>query len=150
GYYKDPAKTAATFPVIDGRRWSVPGDLARLEADGSISLLGRGAMTINTGGEKVFPEEVEGGIKSHPAVCDALVAGLSDERLGQRVTAVVSLRPDHVAAPPSDDELTAHARERLAGYKVPRAWVVVPECQRSPTGKPDYAWAKDVAARELA
>jgi acyl-CoA synthetase (AMP-forming)/AMP-acid ligase II len=149
GYYKDPVKTAATFPVIDGRRWSVPGDLARVEDDGTITLLGRGAMSINTGGEKVFPEEVEGAIKSHPAVFDALVVGLPDERFGQRVVAVVALRPEAVADPPTDDELAAHARASLAGYKVPRAWVIVDECRRSPTGKPDYAWAKDVATEQL-
>jgi acyl-CoA synthetase (AMP-forming)/AMP-acid ligase II len=149
GYYKDPEKTAATFPVIDGRRWSVPGDLARLEADGSITLLGRGAMSINTGGEKVFPEEVEGAVKSHPAVFDALVVGLPDERFGQRVVAVVSLRPERTGNPPTDEELAAHARTLLAGYKVPRAWVIVDECRRSPTGKPDYAWAKAVAEVQL-
>jgi acyl-CoA synthetase (AMP-forming)/AMP-acid ligase II len=150
GYYKDPVKTAATFPVIDGRRWSVPGDLARVEDDGTITLLGRGAMSINTGGEKVFPEEVEGAIKSHPGVFDALVVGLPDERFGQRVVAVVALRPDALAEPPSDEELAAHARTSLAGYKVPRAWVIVEECRRSPTGKPDYPWAKEVATSRLA
>jgi 3-oxocholest-4-en-26-oate---CoA ligase len=142
GYYNDPAKSAATFPVIDGRRWSVPGDLARVEADGSIVVLGRGAMTINTGGEKVFPEEVEGAIKSHPAVFDALVVGVPDERFGQRVAAVVALRPGE--SPPGDDELAAHTRTHVAGYKVPRQWVVVDRCQRSPTGKPDYQWAAEV------
>ena len=142
GYYKDPAKTAATFPLIDGVRWSVPGDFARLEDDGSITLLGRGSMSINTGGEKVFPEEVEGVIKSHPAVFDAMVVGVADERFGEQVVGVVSLRPgvtleqDALGA-----ELAAHARESLSGYKVPRRWVVVDECRRLPTGKPDYRWA---------
>src|SRR5690606_24515377 len=93
GYYKDPQQTAATFPVIDGVRWAVPGDMARVEADGTIVLLGRGSGSINTGGEKVFPEEVEQALKSHPAVMDALVVGVPDERFGERVAAVVELRP---------------------------------------------------------
>ncbi len=149
GYYKDPAKSAATFPVIDGRRWSVPGDLAMVEADGSITLLGRGVMCINTGGEKVFPEEVEGAIKSHPAVFDALVVGVPDERFGQRVTAVISIRPEHRAAPPAPEDLARHAHTHVSGYKVPREWVVVDECRRSPTGKPDYAWATATAIATL-
>jgi acyl-CoA synthetase (AMP-forming)/AMP-acid ligase II len=143
GYYKDPDKTAATFPVVDGVRWSVPGDNALVEADGTITLLGRGAMSINTGGEKVFPEEVEGAIKSHPAVFDALVVGVPDDRFGQRVAAVVSLRDG--ALEQSDEELAAHARSHISGYKVPRLWVRVDACRRLPTGKPDYAWARDVA-----
>jgi acyl-CoA synthetase (AMP-forming)/AMP-acid ligase II len=146
GYYKDPEKTAATFPVIDGTRWAVPGDLALVEDDGAIVLLGRGAATINTGGEKVFPEEVEGVIKSHPGVFDVLVVGVPDERFGQRVVAVVALRD---GAEPSDDELTAHTKAHLSGYKVPRAWVRAPACRRTPTGKPDYAWARSVACDAL-
>jgi acyl-CoA synthetase (AMP-forming)/AMP-acid ligase II len=144
GYYKDPEKSATTFPVVDGVRWSVPGDLAEVDHDGRITLLGRGAMCINTGGEKVFPEEVEGAIKSHPAVFDCLVVGLPDERFGQRVTAVVALRQGAPAGVDAD-ELTRHTRGAVAGYKVPREWVFVDECHRSPTGKPDYAWARDVA-----
>jgi acyl-CoA synthetase (AMP-forming)/AMP-acid ligase II len=140
GYYKDPDKTAATFPVVDGVRWSVPGDNAVVEADGTITLLGRGAMSINTGGEKVFPEEVEGVIKSHPAVVDALVVGVPDERFGQRVAAVVSFRDD--LPTPDDQQLTTYARSHVSGYKVPRTWVHVDVCKRLPTGKPDYAWAK--------
>jgi len=140
GYHGDPEKSAATFPVLDGVRWSVPGDLARLEPDGTITLLGRGATSINTGGEKVFPEEVENVVKGHPAVFDAMVVGVPDERFGERVTAVVSARPG--MARPSDDELAALARAHLAGYKVPRAWVWADECRRLPTGKPDYAWAR--------
>src|SRR5439155_15547868 len=93
GYYKDPEKTAATFPVVDGVRWSVPGDHARIEDDGTISVLGRGSVSINTGGEKVYPEEVEAAVKSHPAVFDAVVVGLPDERWGERITALVELRP---------------------------------------------------------
>jgi acyl-CoA synthetase (AMP-forming)/AMP-acid ligase II len=144
GYYKDPEKTAATFPVIDGVRWSIPGDNAVVNEDGSITLLGRGAMSINTGGEKVFPEEVEGALKRHPAVFDAMVVGLPDERFGQRVVAVLAARGD--ASRPSDHELGAFAREHLSGYKVPRAWVWVDHCERLPTGKPDYTWAREIAA----
>jgi acyl-CoA synthetase (AMP-forming)/AMP-acid ligase II len=145
GYYKDPVKTAATFPVVDGVRWSVPGDMAKIEADGTVVLLGRGAMCINTGGEKVFPEEVEGAIKRHPAVFDAMVVGLPDERFGQRVVAVVSLRDG--APVPTAEELTAHTRTHVSGYKVPRSWVVVDTCERLPTGKPDYQWATRTAAQ---
>jgi len=143
GYHGDPAKSAATFPVVDGVRWSVPGDLARLEADGTITLLGRGSTSINTGGEKVFPEEVENVVKAHPAVFDALVVGVPDERFGERVAAVIALRPD--AADPADDELAAHCRLHLSGYKVPRTWLRVERCERLPTGKPDYRWARATA-----
>jgi len=146
GYYKDEAKTAATFPTIDGVAWAVPGDMARIEADGSIVLLGRGAATINTGGEKVFPEEVEGVIKSHPQVFDALVVGVADERFGQKVVAVVAFRDGMTVA---GDELTEHVRHQVSGYKVPRAWVPVTACWRSPTGKPDYAWARSEACAAL-
>ncbi len=152
GYYKDPDKTAATFPVIDGVRWAVPGDLALVEDDGAIVLLGRGAATINTGGEKVFPEEVEGVVKSHPRVFDALVVGVPDERFGETVVAVVALRggPDPGADDGADDDdLAAHARAQLSGYKVPRSWVRVGECRRTPTGKPDYAWARVTACTAL-
>ncbi len=150
GYYKDPIKTAETFPVIDGVRWSVPGDLARVEADGSLTLLGRGATSINTGGEKVFPEEVEGVLKAHRSVFDAMVVGVADERFGERVVAVVSLRSPTAAAPePSDEDLGAHARAHLSGYKVPRDWVRVARCERLPTGKPDHAWAARVARSAL-
>lgn len=144
GYWGDPVKTAATFPVVDGRRWSVPGDLARREADGAITLLGRGATSINTGGEKVFPEEVESVLRAHPAVADALVVGVADPRLGQRVAAVVALRPD--VDDPGDEALGEHCRAHLAGYKVPRRWVRVAACRRLVTGKPDYAWARSVMA----
>ncbi len=149
GYYKDPVKSAATFPVIGGRRWSVPGDLAMVADDGSITLLGRGVMCINTGGEKVFPEEVEGVIKGHPAVFDALVVGVPDDRFGQRVVAVVALRPAHRDHPPTTDALAAHTRAHVSGYKVPRDWIIVDECRRSPTGKPDYAWATTTAQSHL-
>jgi acyl-CoA synthetase (AMP-forming)/AMP-acid ligase II len=143
GYWGDEVKTAATFPTVDGVRWSVPGDLARREHDGTITLLGRGSTSINTGGEKVFPEEVEGVVRSHPAVLDALVVGVDDDRFGQRVVAVLSLRPD--VDDPGDEALSAHCRTHLAGYKVPRTWVRVEHCQRLPTGKPDYAWARSTA-----
>jgi acyl-CoA synthetase (AMP-forming)/AMP-acid ligase II len=143
GYYRDPEKTAATFPVIDGERWSLPGDLAEVLDDGTILLLGRGSVSINTGGEKVFPEEVEQVVKAHPAVHDAIVVGLPDERFGQRVTAVVSARAD--VAWPGDDDVRAFCHERISGYKVPRRLVVVDEVPRLPTGKPDYQAARDLA-----
>ena len=146
GYYKDPEKTAATFPVIDGVRWSVPGDHARLEEDGSITLLGRGSVSINTGGEKVYPEEVEGVLKSHDAVFDAVVVGVPDDRWGERVVAVVQLRP---GATVTLDELAEHAGAHVARYKVPRDLVVVDAIVRSPSGKPDYRWAKSTAMTDL-
>jgi 3-oxocholest-4-en-26-oate---CoA ligase len=150
GYHGDEARSAATFPVVDGVRWSVPGDLARLEQDGTITVLGRGSTSINTGGEKVFPEEVENVLKGHPAVFDALVVGVPDDRYGEQVAAVIALRApgDPSAAydrPPDDDELDAHVRAHLAGYKVPRRWIRVDRCERLPTGKPDYRWAKEIA-----
>ncbi|WP_066940387.1 acyl-CoA synthetase [Microtetraspora fusca] len=146
GYYNDPGKTAKTFPVIDGVRWAVLGDMARVEADGTTVLLGRGSGCINSGGEKVFPEEVEQALKSHPAVMDALVAGVPDPRFGERVGAVVEMRAG-VAAPDAE-ELRTHCRGRIAGYKVPAALVVVDEVVRSPSGKADYRWAKRVLAGE--
>jgi 3-oxocholest-4-en-26-oate---CoA ligase len=142
GYYHDPGKTAATFPVLDGVRWSVPGDHARIEDDGTITVLGRGSVSINTGGEKVYPEEVESALKSSPDVFDAVVVGVPDERWGERVTAVVQARP---GATPALDQLAEHTRAQLASYKVPRALVLVDEIVRSPSGKPDYRWAKAVA-----
>ncbi|WP_182907484.1 acyl-CoA synthetase [Microbispora sp. H13382] len=140
-YHNDPDRTAKTFPVVDGVRWAVLGDMARIEEDGTIVLLGRGSGCINTGGEKVFPEEVEQALKSHPAVMDALVAGVPDERFGERVAAVVELRPG-VAA--DAGELRAHCRTQIAGYKVPASIVVVDTVERSPSGKADYRWAKNV------
>ena len=148
GYYKDSEKTAATFPVIDGVRWAVPGDLGMVEDDGSITLLGRGAVSINTGGEKVFPEEVESCLKAHAAVFDAVVVGVPDERWGQKVAAVVSVREG--VEEPSFEELTEHCRATLAGYKVPRSIVFVRGVVRSPSGKPDYRWAREEAERQLA
>jgi fatty-acyl-CoA synthase len=143
GYYKDPKKSDATFVVIDGTRWSIPGDHATVETDGSITLLGRGSVCINSGGEKIFPEEVEEAVKRHPAVLDCLVVGVPDERFGEAVTAVVSVQPN---ATLTDDELQG-ALEALARFKRPRAIVFVPEVVRGPNGKADYGWAKQMAAR---
>src|SRR3954463_6209045 len=139
GYYKDEEKTKATFLTAgDGRRYVVAGDNAVWEADGTITLLGRGSMCINSGGEKIFPEEVESALKSHPSVFDALVVGAADERWGQRVAAVVQPRPGHS---PTLEELVEHCRTKVAGYKVPRELHLVDTIVRSPSGKPDYPWA---------
>jgi fatty-acyl-CoA synthase len=146
GYYKDPAKTRRTFPEIRGQRYAIPGDRARLEADGSLRLLGRDSVTINTGGEKVFAEEVEHALKHHPAVYDAVVVGTPDPRFGQKVTAIVKLR---AGARASEEDLRERAREHLAGYKVPRAFVFVDEIVRSPSGKADYRWARATAEERL-
>jgi len=144
GYYKDPEKTARTFLTApDGKRYVVAGDFARWEEDGSITLLGRGSVCINTGGEKVFPEEVETALKSHPSVFDVLVVGVPDERWGSAVTAVVRAVD---GATVSYDDLVAHCRTKVAGYKVPKHVVVVDEIVRSPAGKPDYPWATRHAA----
>ncbi|MBK6669620.1 MAG: acyl-CoA synthetase [Actinobacteria bacterium] len=146
GYHNDPERTAATFVEVEGRRWVLTGDMATVDDDGTIVLLGRGSQAINTGGEKVFPEEVEGALKSHPAVYDALVVGVPDERFGERVCAVVSLRPGLEAGL---DELATHCRSTVAGYKVPRELVVVDEVVRSPVGKADYRWARSAALSAL-
>ena len=143
GYYKDPARTAAMFAEVDGKRYAIPGDLARVEDDGTVTLLGRGNTCVNTGGEKVFPEEVEGALKSHPGVFDALVIGVPDERLGQRVAALVQLRPGAAADP---GELAEHVRRQLAGYKVPRTIWLAGAIRRTVSGKADYAWAREYAA----
>jgi len=143
GYYKDPEKTAATFREVDGRIWSIPGDHATVEADGTITLLGRGSACINTGGEKVYPEEVEEVLKLHGDVHDANVVGLPDERWGQRVCAVVSPDPDaSTGRVPDEAALRDHCREHLAGYKCPKSILVREHIQRGPNGKPDYAWAR--------
>ncbi|HYZ97719.1 MAG TPA: acyl-CoA synthetase [Acidimicrobiales bacterium] len=141
-YLGDADKTAETFVEVDGTRYVVPGDLATVEADGSVTLLGRGSQSINSGGEKIFPEEVEAAVKSHPAVYDALVVGVPDERWGQRVAAVVQPRPGMT---PTLESLQSHCRTRIAGYKVPREVRLVTEVHRSPSGKPDYPWAQRVA-----
>ena len=146
GYYKDPEKSAATFPVVDGVRWSVPGDDARIEDDDTITLLGRGSVSINTGGEKVYPEEVEAALKADAAVMDAVVVGVPDPRWGERVVAVVQPR-DGVTL--DRDDLDREVRARVAGYKCPREVVVVDAIVRSPSGKPDYRWAKATAIGRL-
>jgi acyl-CoA synthetase (AMP-forming)/AMP-acid ligase II len=142
GYYKDAAKTAATFVTIGEHRWVIPGDLATIEEDGLITVFGRGAVCINSGGEKVFPEEVEAALKAHPGVLDAVVVGLPDERWGQRVAAVVQPRP---GADLTLAVIDAHCRTRVAGYKVPRQLAIVDEMVRQPSGKPDYRWAAEAA-----
>jgi fatty-acyl-CoA synthase len=135
GYYKDEAKTAATFRTFEGRRWSVPGDFATVNADGSLHLLGRGSVCINTGGEKVFPEEVEEALKTHPGVRDAVVVGLPDPRFGETICAVVEAEGDSTL---SLSELSDHVKGRLAAYKAPRNIVVVDTIGRAPNGKVDY------------
>ena len=143
GYYKDPVKTAATFIAVEGERYAVPGDFARLELDGTMTLLGRGSQCINSGGEKIYPEEVESAIKAHPAVFDALVVGLPDERWGQKVVALIQVRSGMQA--PSIDDLAEHCRAHIAGYKVPRAVLAVEEVPRQPSAKPDYPRATELA-----
>jgi fatty-acyl-CoA synthase len=145
GYYKDPEKSARTFRVIAGHRYSFPGDFAKVAADGSLILLGRGSVCINTGGEKVFPEEVEEALKAHDSVWDALVVGVPDDRFGERVTALVSARPGCVI---DEDALVGHARRLVAGYKTPRRIIVVDQVRRADNGKADYRWARDTALRE--
>jgi len=146
GYYHDPVKTAATFVEVNGDRWSLPGDMATVDADGTIRLLGRGSMCINSGGEKVYPEEVEAVLKDLETVADAVVVGVGDERWGERVVAVVALSVPGASI--ALEDVQAHCRPRLAGYKVPRQLVVADQVRRSPAGKPDYAWARSVAARQ--
>jgi len=143
GYYRDSEKSARTFVTVDGVRWALPGDMATIEVDGTIRLLGRGTMCINTGGEKVYPEEVEAVLKSHPAIVDAVVVGVPDPRFGERVAAVLQAVPG--APAPDLDQVQAHCRLHLAGHKVPRKVFVVDLVPRSPSGKPDYRWAKEVA-----
>jgi acyl-CoA synthetase (AMP-forming)/AMP-acid ligase II len=139
GYYNDPKKTAEVFISVRGTRYVMPGDYATVEDDGSITLLGRGSIVINSGGEKIFPEEVESAVRSHPDVMDAIVCGAPDERWGQTVAAIVQPRAGHTA--PSLEALQAHCRDFVAGYKVPRRLHVVDAVERSPSGKPDYTWA---------
>ena len=142
GYYKDEEKSARTFIEIDGTRYSVPGDFARIEADNKVTLLGRGSNCINTGGEKVYPEEVEMALKAHPDVYDALVVGISDENYGQAVSAVIQPRGEHQ---PGLEELRAFLRAQLSGYKLPRSVTFVEEIPRSATGKANYPRAKELA-----
>jgi len=147
GYYKDPEKTARTFPVIDGVRYSVPGDRVVALPDGRLKLLGRDSVTINSGGEKIFAEEVEHALKHHPAVWDTVVTGTPHPRFGQQVTALVALRP---GAEASEDELRETASAHIARYKLPRAILFVAEIVRAPSGKADYRWAKQLATERLA
>jgi acyl-CoA synthetase (AMP-forming)/AMP-acid ligase II len=142
GYLGDEAATATTFVERLGQRWALPGDQATVAIDGTITVLGRGSLCINSGGEKIFPDEVEAALKGHPAVADALVVGVDDERFGQRVVALVQLRPGLRA---DSGELSDHAHRVLTGYKVPRQYVFVDEVVRSPSGKPDYPHARSVA-----
>jgi fatty-acyl-CoA synthase len=142
GYHNDPEKSARTFVTIDGKRYSIPGDRALIEADGTIRLLGRGALCINTGGEKVYPEEVEAVLKAHPSITDAIVVGVPDERWGSRVAAVIA---SDIAL--DLDAVQAHCRTALAGYKVPRSITVVATIERSPAGKADYKWAAEIASQ---
>lgn len=147
GYYKDEAKTAETFRTINGVRYAIPGDYAMVEEDGSVTMLGRGSVSINTGGEKVYPEEVEAALKGHPDVFDALVVGVPDERYGQHVAAVVAPRS---GTKPTLKALDAFVRNHIAGYKVPRSLWLVAEVKRSPAGKPDYKWAKETTEQRPA
>jgi acyl-CoA synthetase (AMP-forming)/AMP-acid ligase II len=146
GYLGDPEKTTRTFPVIDGVRYAVPGDRARLLEDGLVQLLGRDSVTINSGGEKIFAEEVEAAVASHPSIADVVVTGRPNERWGQEVVALVQLAEgvelDQAA-------LAGHAAQSLARYKVPKAWIQVPKVRRSPVGKADYRWANSIAAQEV-
>jgi acyl-CoA synthetase (AMP-forming)/AMP-acid ligase II len=145
GYLNDPAKTAKTFPVVDGVRYSIPGDRARMLEDGQIELLGRDAVTINSGGEKIFAEEVEGAIAGHPAVMDVVVAGRESDRWGQEVVAIVALREGMSAKP---EEIIQYASSFIARYKLPKKVVFVESVQRFPSGKADYRWARERARKQ--
>lgn len=147
GYYKDPEKSARTFIEIDGARYSVPGDAARIEGDGKVTLLGRGSNCVNTGGEKVYPEEVEMAIKGHPSVYDCLVVGIPDERYGQAVAAVVELRDGTTL---ELEDLRTYLRAHLSGYKLPRSLAIVAQVPRNATGKAQYPRAKELALEAAA
>ncbi len=142
GYYNDPVKTAKTFVEVEGKTWLLTGDEARLEEDGSITVYGRGSNCIKSGCEKIFTEEVEQALKSHPDVFDCLVVDTPDERFGSKVTAVIATRSGGAV---SLDELQEEARKHIAGYKIPRALHIVPEVPRAPSGKPAYPRAKEIA-----
>ena len=148
GYFNDPEKTAKTFRIIDGKRCSIPGDWATVDADGTLRLLGRGSVCINTGGEKVFPEEVEEALKTHAAVRDALVVGVPDDRFVEAICAVVELVDGEPA--PATAELVAHVKARLAGYKAPRHVLIVDTVGRAPNGKADYPRVRREAAAAVA
>ena len=143
GYYKDPVKPAALFQEVDGVRYAFSGDFARYEEDGTVTLLGRGNTCVNTGGEKVYPEEVEGALKAHPDVFDAIVVGVPDDRLGQRVAAIVQAREGHAV---DFADLDRHLRTLIGGYKVPRSWWLVDQVGRTVSGKQDYRWANAFVA----
>jgi fatty-acyl-CoA synthase len=146
GYYKDEIKTAETFKTINGVRYSIPGDWCIVEADGTLTLLGRGSVCINTAGEKVFPEEIEEVLKEHPSVTDALVVGVPDDKWGNAVTGVVQL---NAGSNVGEDELRGHVRERLAGYKVPKRVLFRPDLKRAPNGKADYKGTTEFAVQTL-
>jgi fatty-acyl-CoA synthase len=146
GYYKDETKTAATFRSVHGRRFSIPGDYATVEDDGTITLLGRGSACINTGGEKVYPEEVELVLRAHPDVFDCVVVGVADERWGEMVVALVQPAP---GTHPDPAALDAHCKAELAGYKRPKRFLFFDSLQRSPSGKADYKLLRGMAATEL-
>jgi len=142
GYYKDKAKTDSTFRFIDGVRYSMPGDYCSVEADGTITLIGRGSNCINTAGEKVYPEEVEEALKLHPDIEDALVVGVPDDKWGQSVTGIIELRD---GAELDEAAIRDHVRGRLAGYKTPKRLIAVPRMFRAPNGKADYKGARALA-----
>jgi fatty-acyl-CoA synthase len=146
GYYKDPEKSERTFPVIDGERYSVPGDYATVESDGSLRLLGRGSVCINTAGEKVYPEEVEEVLKEHGAVRDAVVVGVPDERFGEIIVAWVE---PAAGGGVDEGDVIAHVKARLAGYKAPKRVLTTQTIGRSPAGKVDYARLKGLAIDKL-
>ena len=146
GYYKDPEKSAATFVVLDGETYSIPGDYARVEADGTLSLLGRGSVVINTGGEKVYPEEVEEILKEHPSVSDAVAVGIPDDKFGEAITAVVQAHPGYEL---DSSELIAWVKSRLASFKAPKHVVPIETIGRAPNGKVDYKRLKGYAADQL-
>ncbi len=144
GYLGDADKTARTYPVIDGVRYAVPGDRAKVRVDGTIELHGRDSVTINSGGEKIFAEEVEAALKAHTAVYDCVVAGRASDRWGSEVVAVVRVREGHAV---TEASLIHEASRHIARYKLPKAIVFVDHIERSPSGKADYRWAKQMVAR---
>jgi acyl-CoA synthetase (AMP-forming)/AMP-acid ligase II len=149
GYYKDTEKSDRTFREIDGVRYSIPGDFAQVGADGTIHLLGRGSVVINSGGEKIFPEEVEEALKTHPAVRDAVVVGIPHPTYGEQVVGVVELHPDWSGQPPAEAELIPHVKDQLASYKAPRRVRAVKTIGRAPNGKVDYKRHRDESIEEL-
>ena len=146
GYYKDEAKTAATFRTFEGRRWSVPGDWATVNEDGTVNLLGRGSLCINTGGEKVFPEEVEIALRTHPAIRDAVAVGIPNARFGEAVCAIVETEGGATVTLPDINE---YVKSKLAAYKAPRHLIVVDTIGRAPNGKVDYRRLKRTALERL-